>query len=252
MEVARLARRGAGDAERDRARHDRGRQEDRRDDAADDAPLEAGPGAVVGHLLDVESAFLVRLDHEDAVDLEEARDLGVDEIVIRAHRQGRVGETGDDERVGALGNDCALGDDTVRRGRLGRVWSGHIDTSAPRGRRIGRREADHFSCARDALLRLRRPSGHVGRMRGHPDVRTVGRVGGEPHPPRRRKALDRQHDVRRSFDTRSPRPPPNRRRSGGGSRIHHRRTVCARVMTPTEKSNDTSSEDRLSRRDQSG
>ena len=210
VEVARLARRGTGDAERDRAGHDRGRQEDRRDHAADDAPLEARARAVVGHLLDVELALLVRLDHEDAVDLEQARDLGVDEIVIRAHRQGRVRESGDDERMGPLSSDRALGehpllvrhlardDDGVvgvggRRRLGGRLLVGHLDTSAPRGRREHRPPAaDRASCARVVPSRSRGPSRHVDRMRGHPDVRTVGRVAGRLHPPLRRKAPSRE------------------------------------------------------------
>ena len=108
----------------------------RRDHTADDAPLEARPGAVIGHLLDVELALVVRFDHEDAVDLEEPRDLGVDEIVVRAHRHRLVREPGEDERMAPLSSDGALGDDTVRRRRLGRVWFGHIDTSAPRDRRM--------------------------------------------------------------------------------------------------------------------
>ena len=36
-------------------------------------------------------------------------------------------------------------------------------------------------------MRLRRPSRHVDRMRGHPDIRTVGRVTHRLHPPLRRK-----------------------------------------------------------------
>ena len=63
---------------------------------------------MVGHLLDVELAALVGLDDEDAVDLEEARDLGVHEVVIRIHRQGGAREARDDEGVPALSRDRAL------------------------------------------------------------------------------------------------------------------------------------------------
>ena len=140
-----------GHAERDGAGDDRGGQEDRRDDTADDAPLEARPGAVVGHLLDVELAALIRLDDEDPVDLEQAGDLGVDQIVIRAHRQGRVGEARDDEGLRALRSDRALGEHALvvrhlarhgdgvvgvgcRRRHDGRLLFGHVGSSAARGR----------------------------------------------------------------------------------------------------------------------
>ena len=99
---------------------------------------------MVGHLLDMELAVIVGLDHEDAIDLEQARDLGVDEVVVRRHRQRRVREAGDDEGVGALGCNRALcqhplvvcdlrGDDrcVVRTASGGRLVLVIVDTPAP-------------------------------------------------------------------------------------------------------------------------
>ena len=107
-EVARLAGGRTGDTERHRAGDQGGRQEDRGDDAADDPPLEAGPRAVVGHLLDVEPAVVVGLDDEDAVDVERAVDLAGEQVVVDRARRRRVGEPGDDQRVVALDRDGAL------------------------------------------------------------------------------------------------------------------------------------------------
>ena len=72
-EVARLAGGGTGRAERDRAGEQGRGQEHGSDDATDDPPLEPGPRAVVGHLLDVDPAVVVGLDDEDAVDVERRR-----------------------------------------------------------------------------------------------------------------------------------------------------------------------------------
>ena len=56
VEVAGLTRGGPGNPEGHGSADDRRREEDRGDHAADDPPLEAVAGAVVGHLLDVELA----------------------------------------------------------------------------------------------------------------------------------------------------------------------------------------------------
>ena len=101
------------DAERHGAGDDGGRQEDRGDDATDDPPLEPGPGAVVGHLLDVDPAVVVGLDDEHAVDVERAVELGGQQVVVDRARRRRVGETRDDERVIALDRDGALGQDAL-------------------------------------------------------------------------------------------------------------------------------------------
>ena len=75
--------------------------------------LRPGPGAVVGHLLDVELAVVVGLDDEDAVDVERAVDLGHQQVVVDGPGGGRVGEAGDDQGVVALDGDGSLGQDAV-------------------------------------------------------------------------------------------------------------------------------------------
>ena len=81
---------------------------------------------MIGHLLDLEFARLIRFDDENAVDLQETRDLGVDEIVIRAHRQGGVREAGDDQRMRPLSSDCAVRDHALRVCHLPRDDDGSV------------------------------------------------------------------------------------------------------------------------------
>ena len=70
VELAELADRGATGAQDGRAAEDRRREDHAERDAADDAPLEAGLGAVVGGLLDLELAVGRPLDHDHALDLD--------------------------------------------------------------------------------------------------------------------------------------------------------------------------------------
>ena len=135
-EVARLARGGARGAEGDRPGDDRRGQEDGRDDAADDPPLEAGPRAVVGHLLDVELAVVVGLDDEHAVDVERAVDLGHEQVVVDGPSGPRVREARDDQRMVALDGDGALGQDALLVGDGG---------GRPRRRRRTRPQACSWS-----------------------------------------------------------------------------------------------------------
>ena len=138
-QVAGLAGGGAGDAQRDRTRDDGRGQEDRRDHATDDAPLEALAGAVVGHLLDVDLAVVVALGDEHGVDVERSVDLGGQQLVVDRDGRARVGKAGHDEGVVALGGDGAFGNDALFIGDLGRddddvvgsrgvgVLVGHVD-----------------------------------------------------------------------------------------------------------------------------
>ena len=132
MQVARLAGRRSRDPERDGPDDDRRGQEDGRDHAAHDSPLEARPRAVVGHLQHVERAVVVGLDDEDAVNVDQACHFGVDEVVIGAHCELGIGEARHDQAVVDDGRVvCSL----VCRHVCGRLLCGHLDATLLRARR---------------------------------------------------------------------------------------------------------------------
>jgi hypothetical protein len=67
---------------------------------------------VVGGLLDLEGAVGVALDDDDAFDLQGAPVLDLLEELIRLPGGVGVGEVGDEQRVGAVG-DCFGGGDLL-------------------------------------------------------------------------------------------------------------------------------------------
>ena len=115
VQLTYLAGRGAGGAQGRRAAEDRGREDDAEGDAADQAPLEPGLGAVVGGLLDLQLPVGLALDHDDALDLDRTSVLGRLECLVGAPRRRRVGEVGDDQRVGPVGRGCDELGPVVRR-----------------------------------------------------------------------------------------------------------------------------------------
>jgi hypothetical protein len=119
VELADLAHGGAGGAEGRCAGEDGRREDHAKDDTTDDAPLEAGLGAVVRGLLDLELAFGVALDDENALDLDRRPVLDGLERFVGLLRGIGVAEVSDEKRIRPVGLDRT---DRGDLGLVGRGW----------------------------------------------------------------------------------------------------------------------------------
>ena len=106
VELANFAGGGSGDSEGDSAAEDRWWKDHPECHATDDTPFQVVSRAVIGDLLDFQGAVCLALDHDDTFDLQGAAVLNRFQGLVCVPGRGRIGEVGNEQRVGAISDRC--------------------------------------------------------------------------------------------------------------------------------------------------